>query len=82
LPEAYLKYVEGGNERRTPLIGKIAIYGWKLVNESGVQGLRGSPVKFAALVFCEKFNPSTICQSYGTGWASRIQVSEIQKFRA
>jgi len=30
LPEAYLKYVEGGNPRRTPLIGKIAIYGWKL----------------------------------------------------
>jgi hypothetical protein len=24
-------YVEGGNPRRTPLIGKIAIYGWKLV---------------------------------------------------
>jgi hypothetical protein len=31
-PEAYLKYVEGGNPRRTPLIGKIAIYGWKLGN--------------------------------------------------
>jgi len=29
-PEAYLKYVEGGNPRRTPLIGKITIYGWKL----------------------------------------------------
>jgi hypothetical protein len=28
-PEAYLKYVEDGNPRRTPLIGKIAIYGWK-----------------------------------------------------
>jgi len=27
-----LKYVEGGNPRRTPLIGKIAIYGWKLTN--------------------------------------------------
>ena len=26
-----LLYVEGGNPRRTPLIGKIAIYGWKLV---------------------------------------------------
>jgi hypothetical protein len=24
-------YVEGGNPRRTPLIGKIAIYGWKQV---------------------------------------------------
>jgi len=24
-------YVEGGNPRRTPLIGKIAIYGWKLI---------------------------------------------------
>jgi hypothetical protein len=23
-------YVEGVNPRRTPLIGKIAIYGWKL----------------------------------------------------
>jgi len=32
LPETYLKYVEGGNPRRTPLIGKIAIYGWKLGN--------------------------------------------------
>jgi hypothetical protein len=32
-PEAYLKYVEGGNPRRTPLIGKIAIYGWKLVTK-------------------------------------------------
>ena len=31
-PEAYLKYVEGGNPRRTPLIGKTAIYGWKLGN--------------------------------------------------
>ena len=29
-PEAYLKYVEGGNPRRTLLIVKIAIYGWKL----------------------------------------------------
>ncbi len=25
-------YVEGGNPRRTPVIGKIAIYGWKLIN--------------------------------------------------
>jgi len=23
---------EGGNPRRTPLIGKITIYGWKLIN--------------------------------------------------
>jgi hypothetical protein len=30
-PEAYFLYVEGGNPRRTPLIGKIAIYGWKLI---------------------------------------------------
>jgi hypothetical protein len=29
-PEAYLKYVEGGNPWRTPIIRKIAIYGWKL----------------------------------------------------
>jgi len=29
--ETSLKYVEGGNPRRTPLIGKIAIYGWKLI---------------------------------------------------
>jgi hypothetical protein len=29
-PEAYLKYVEGGNPRRTLLIIKIAIYGGKL----------------------------------------------------
>jgi len=28
--EAYVQYIEGGNPRRTPLIGKIAIYGWKL----------------------------------------------------
>ena len=33
-PEAYLKYVEGGNPRRTPLIGKIAIYGWKITKGS------------------------------------------------
>ncbi len=32
-PEEYLKYVEGGNPRRTPLIGIIAIYGWKLRND-------------------------------------------------
>jgi len=32
-PEAYFLYVEGGNPRRTPLIGKIAIYGWKLIKE-------------------------------------------------
>jgi hypothetical protein len=30
--EAYLKYVEGGNPRRTPLMGKRTIYGWKLTN--------------------------------------------------
>jgi len=30
LPEAYLKYVKGGNPRRTPLIGKRTIYEWKL----------------------------------------------------
>ena len=33
-PEAYLKYVEGGNPWRTPLIGKIAIYEWKLAGSS------------------------------------------------
>jgi len=33
-PETYLKYVSGGNPRRTPLIGKIAIYGWKLIKEA------------------------------------------------
>ncbi len=26
---------EGGNPRRTPLIGKITIYGWKLGNKHG-----------------------------------------------
>jgi len=31
--EAYLRYVEGGSPRRTPLIRKIGIYGWKLVKE-------------------------------------------------
>jgi hypothetical protein len=39
----------------------------------GGQGFRGSPVKFATLLFCEKFNPSTICRSYETGGASRVQ---------
>jgi len=33
-PEAYYWYVEGGKPRRTPLIGKIAIYGWKLVDKT------------------------------------------------
>jgi hypothetical protein len=28
--DAYLKYVEGGNPRRTQLIEKITIYVWKL----------------------------------------------------
>ena len=37
-PEAYLKYFEGGNLRRTPLIGKIAIYGWKLSKNSRKAG--------------------------------------------
>ncbi len=37
-PEAYLKHVEGGNPRRTPLIGKIAIYGWKLSKNSRKAG--------------------------------------------
>ena len=32
-PGAYFLYVEGGNPRRTPLIGKIAIYGWKLIRK-------------------------------------------------
>jgi hypothetical protein len=31
-PEAYYMYVEGGNPRRTPIIGKIAIYEWKLLS--------------------------------------------------
>jgi hypothetical protein len=35
--EAYLKYVEGGNPRRTPLIGKITIYGWKLSKKAHLQ---------------------------------------------
>jgi hypothetical protein len=29
--EAYRRYSADGNPRRTPLIGKRAIYGWKLV---------------------------------------------------
>jgi hypothetical protein len=33
--------------------------------------VRGSPVKFAQLVFFEEFNPSTICWSYGTSGAGR-----------
>jgi len=37
-PEAYLKYFEDGNPRRTPLIGKIAIYGWKLSKNSRKAG--------------------------------------------
>jgi len=36
VPEAYLKYVEGGNPRRTPLIGKRTIYGWKLRSVIGI----------------------------------------------
>ena len=36
LTEAYFLYVEGGNPRRTPLIGKIAIYGWKLCYTKGL----------------------------------------------
>jgi hypothetical protein len=31
--EAYILYVEWGNPRRTTLIVKIAIYGWKLIKE-------------------------------------------------
>jgi hypothetical protein len=38
LPEAYFLYVEGGNLRRTQLIGKIAIYGWKLSKNSRKAG--------------------------------------------
>jgi hypothetical protein len=30
--EAYLSYVEELNPRRTQLIGKRAIFGWKLIN--------------------------------------------------
>jgi hypothetical protein len=29
--EAYFSYVEKENPRRTPLIGKMAISGWKLI---------------------------------------------------
>jgi hypothetical protein len=36
VPEAYFKYVEGINPRRTPLIGKRTIYGWKLGSVVGV----------------------------------------------
>ena len=32
--EAYIRYAADGNPRRTPLIEKIAIYGWKLVRPS------------------------------------------------
>jgi hypothetical protein len=31
-PEAYYMYVEGVNPRRTQIIGKITIYGWKLIS--------------------------------------------------
>jgi len=31
--EAYLSYVEKVNPRRTPLIGKRAISGWKLIRK-------------------------------------------------
>ena len=53
-------------------------------------GFSGSPVKFepvkqkhsgftrkTLLLFCETFNPSTICQSYGTGWASRNKANKL-----
>jgi hypothetical protein len=35
--EAYTEYAADGNPRRTPLIGKRTIYGWKLGrNEYGI----------------------------------------------
>ena len=36
LSEAYLKYVEGGNPRRTPLIGKRTVYEGKLGSVVGI----------------------------------------------
>ncbi len=35
LPEAYCSYVEDVNPRRTPLIGKRVISGWKLIMPHG-----------------------------------------------
>jgi hypothetical protein len=32
--EAYVEYIAGENPRRTPLIGKRAISGWKLINDT------------------------------------------------
>jgi hypothetical protein len=49
-------YVEGGNPRRTPLIGKIAICGWKLA----ISGTETVPHAFLLLHAlpcnkCERF---------------------------
>jgi hypothetical protein len=40
--EAYMWYVAAENLRRTPLIGKRAIYGWKLVEV--VKSLNGKRI--------------------------------------
>jgi hypothetical protein len=45
-PEAYLRYVEGGNLQRTTLIGKIAIYGWKPVR---VRAIKKSPDRIKSI---------------------------------
>jgi hypothetical protein len=36
-------YVEGGHPRRTPIIGKIAIYGWKLSELEGHNEIKTKP---------------------------------------
>jgi hypothetical protein len=41
--EAYRSYSANGNPRRTPLIGKRAIYGWKLEMSGNQDQIIGSP---------------------------------------
>ena len=67
--EAYFLYVEGGNPRRTPLIGKIAIYGWKLANQT-----KGNTMKINSLMITD---PITITEN-----ASIQEAIELMKINS
>ncbi len=41
--ETYFLYVAGKNPRRTPLSGKMAIYGWTLIDGIDAFGEAGNP---------------------------------------
>ena len=41
--ETYFLYVAGKNPRRTPLSGKMAIYGWTLIDGIDAFGQAGNP---------------------------------------